>query len=104
MMRVLTIGALFFAAGCKTLTGGVPSSTITLINSDPAGAEVTIEGFGDCETPCRVEIDKPRTVKVAKAGYLAQTFQITPDKKRVDVKLELAAPTKDVDSSELPEL
>ncbi|MEQ8936411.1 MAG: PEGA domain-containing protein [Amphiplicatus sp.] len=102
-MRVLTISALVVAAGCKTLSGGA-SSTITLINSDPAGAEVTIEGFGDCVTPCRIEIDKPRTVKVAKAGYLAQTFQITPGKRNVEVKLELAAPTKDVDATELPEL
>ena len=104
MLRVLTIGALALAAGCKTLTGGAPASTITLINSDPAGAEVTIEGFGECVTPCRVEIDKPRAVKVAKAGYLAQNFQITPDKKRVDLKLELAAPTTDVDATALPEL
>ncbi len=103
MMRLLTISALTVAAGCKTLGGG-DATTITLINSDPPGAEVTVEGFGECLTPCRIEIDKPRSVKVAKAGYLAQSFQITPDRKRVEVKLELAAPTKDVDATELPEL
>ncbi|MEE2691744.1 MAG: PEGA domain-containing protein [Pseudomonadota bacterium] len=103
MLRALMVLVLLSAAGCKTLGGG-PSSTITLIESDPPGAQVTVEGFGECDTPCRIEIDKPRMVKVAKAGYLAQRFQIVPGKKRVDVKLELAAPTKNVDSSELPEL
>lgn len=104
MLRVLTVAiAASLVAGCKTLGGG-QANTITLIESTPSGALVRVEGFGECETPCRVEIDKPRMVTVAKAGFNAQRFQIVPKRKRVDVTLELAAPTRDVDSGELPDL
>lgn len=104
MVRVLTVTvAASFVAGCQTLGGG-QATTITLIESTPPGALVRVEGFGECETPCRVEIDKPRMVTVAKAGFNAQRFQIVPKRKRVDVILDLAAPTKNVDSTELPDL
>ena len=103
MIRVLTLAvAASLVAGCQTLGGG--GNTVTLIDSKPPGALVRVEGFGECETPCRVEIEKPRMVTVAKAGFNAQRFQIVPKRKRVDVILELVAPTTNVDSTELPDL
>lgn len=90
-------------AGCQTLGIG-DRNTITLITSDPSGALVRVEGFGECETPCRVEINQPQMVTIAKAGFLAQRFQIVPGKKTVAVQLQLAAPTKGVDANTLPEL
>ena len=101
MQRLIILAVVAFAlAGCAT----APKSTITEITSDPPGAEVQIEGFGTCVTPCRIEIDRPRNITVAKAGFLAERFQIAPGEKLVELKLKLAAPTKDVDKSTLPDL
>lgn len=99
-MRGLCAAALLVCAGCAT-SGG---ARVTLISSTPEGALVTIEGYGECEAPCRVSIDGPRVVTVAKAGFLPQRFEIRPGRKRIDVALELAAPTEGVDSTALPEL
>lgn len=100
-MRVL-VGVLAAAGlvACET----APKTTITEITSDPAGAEVQIEGYGTCVTPCRIEIDRARNITVAKAGFLAERFQIAPGQKAVTLQLKLAAPTKEVDKTELPDL
>ena len=102
MKTTILLAALFSAAlgACRT----APKSTITEIVSDPAGAEVQIVGFGTCITPCRIEIDRPRNITVARAGFLAERFQIAPGQKSVTLALKLAAPTKDVDKTELPDL
>ena len=98
-MRMLLMGfAVLAAGGCMTTKGA------RMIKSDPPGALVTVEGFGECETPCRITLDTRREVTVAKAGYKAQRFGITPGGRSVMVVLELAAPTDDVDAIALPEL
>lgn len=100
MKVLLSLFSVAMLAGCAS----APKTSITEISSEPAGAEVQIEGFGTCVTPCRIEIDRPRNVTVAKAGFLAERFQIAPGEKVVALKLRLAAPTKDVDKSTLPDL
>lgn len=105
-MRFLPIlaGALA-VTGCKTLDfGDDNAATIVTVASTPPGALVTVEGFGECETPCTIEIDKPRNITVAKAGYDAQKMVLVPGRRKVDVVLKLSTQTKDVDATELPEL
>lgn len=101
-MRILTVAAVALVAGC--VTNGKATRGVTLITSEPTGALVTVEGYGECETPCSVEADAVRSVTVAKAGFLPVRFDLVPGKKRVALKLELAAPTEGVDEGELPEL
>lgn len=98
----LAAGSLLLASGCQTAAGG--GATITLVTTDPAGALVRVEGFGECEAPCTIELDAPRNLTVAKAGYQTQRMVLPPGVRKLDVKLELAAPTKGVDSGDLPEL
>jgi hypothetical protein len=95
--------AIFALSGCQTLSFGGGSS-VTTIDSDPTDAHVTVEGYGECDTPCTVGHDVDRMVTVAKAGYKPQRFVIKPGSKRVRVVLEKSAPTKDVESITLPEL
>ena len=97
---VIIAVAMLALPGCLTLSGG----DVRAITSDPAGALVQIDGYGECETPCTVRLDALRQMTVAKAGYKAQRFHVAPGNKDVHVILELAAPTKDVDATELPAL
>ncbi len=99
-MRFPVIAALFALAACATTTG----PQIVEVQTDPAGAFVRVEGFGDCESPCRIEIDAPRNLTIAKAGYDAQRIVIKPGDKTVRLTLKLAAPTTNVDQQALPEL
>lgn len=100
MMRRLAMAvAVLSAAGCAT--SGV---RITEVSTTPPGALVRVEGFGECESPCRISIDRPRQLTIAKAGFKAERLEIRPGQKRVEVALQLAAPTEDVDQSILPDL
>lgn len=99
-MRILFAGCAALAAGgCLTTSGGLRT-----IESDPPGALVTVEGYGECETPCTIRLDERRGITVAKAGYAAQRFSIAPDGPPVKVTLELAAASGDVDAEALPEI
>jgi hypothetical protein len=91
---------------CALVTSGclTTRTTVTQLTSEPEGALVRVEGYGECETPCSIAIDAPRNVTVAKMGYLAQRFVIVPGRPQVHVIMQLAAPTVDVDQTELPEL
>ncbi|HXI87569.1 MAG TPA: PEGA domain-containing protein [Parvularculaceae bacterium] len=99
--------ALGLLAGCKTLSladigikgAGAP---ITRIETDPPGATVRVEGYGECISPCTIGLDGPRQIIIAKAGYKAQHLELTPGQSRVKFKLELAAPTTNVESTDLP--
>lgn len=104
-MRFAPAAALtaLLLAGCQTL-GGTRGTTITTVASIPPGALVTVEGFGNCVTPCTVEIDKPRNITVAKAGFDAQKLVLLPGRKKVEVELKLSAPTTGVDEAQMPEL
>ena len=104
MRRLLVLFSLCAVSACQTLSLGGGGTSRTKIVSDPAGAIVTVEGFGECDTPCTIALDAPRMVTVAKTGYKPQRFQIRPGKSRVDVTLELVAPTENVETNSLPEL
>ncbi len=103
MRRIAILTALVLLGACKTFDLG-SGQKVTLITSEPQGAYVNVEGLGECETPCRVALDGPRMVTIAKAGFKPQRIQIAPASKRIKVVLELVAPTKDVESKELPEV
>jgi hypothetical protein len=94
--------AVLILTGCQTFGGGGPS--LTMVTTDPEGALVKVEGFGECEAPCTIELDAARNITVAKAGYRTQRFVLMPGKRNVEVALELSAPTTGVDKTELPDL
>jgi hypothetical protein len=101
MKRLFAISTLAaMLAACET----APKTSVITIATIPPGAEVQIEGFGTCTTPCNIEVDQPRNITVAKAGFLAERFQIAPGQDDVALTLKLAAPTKDVDRTTLPDL
>lgn len=105
MVRLVALLALSIAlAGCKTLGAEGLKTTMVTLSSTPAGALATVEGFGECETPCTIEIDKPRNVTVAKAGYDPQKITLQPGRKKVDLVLKLSAPTTGVDATEMPDV
>ncbi|MDZ7627527.1 MAG: PEGA domain-containing protein [Parvularculaceae bacterium] len=85
---------------CATTDG----PKITLVETDPAGAIVQVDGFGECEAPCRIELDKPRNLTIAKAGYDAERLTLSPGTKILRVKLRLSAPTTGVEEEPLPAL
>lgn len=97
--RVAAVVAALTLGACAT-TG----PTITEVVSVPPGALLRIEGFGECETPCRIEIDRPRQIEVVKTGYKTEIITIAPGQARAEVILELSAPTVDVKSETLPDL
>ncbi|MFZ5616221.1 MAG: PEGA domain-containing protein [Pseudomonadota bacterium] len=106
MIRTKTVSAAvaaLAASACQTL-GLDNGNTLTLVSSEPPGALVRVEGFGECVAPCTIEIDAPRNITVAKAGYNPQRLVLQPGKKKVNVVLELSAPTTEVDETELPDL
>ena len=99
MMRLLMIIALLAATGCVTFGAGS-----TKFVTKPPGALVRVEGGGECETPCTVKFDRPREVTIAKVGYQAQRLRVGPDRSKVNVELELVAPTGEVEETRMPEL
>jgi hypothetical protein len=103
LKRIVIVAAIALTGGCQTLGMGAGAG-ITTLNSEPPGAYVKVEGLGECETPCRIELDAPRMITVAKAGFKPQRFQVAPGKKRINVVLELVAPTEEVETQEIPEL
>ena len=94
--------ATTLTSGCQTL--GLFGPSVTTIESTPSEAQVVVEGYGECETPCTIEHDVERTVRVAKTGYKPQRFVIKPGAGTVSVALEVSAPTTGVESSSMPEL
>lgn len=99
MRHILLVFAAGFASSCMTI---LPDRT--LVKTNPAGAVVTVEGFGECETPCRIKVDEPRTATVAKAGYEKKQIMLEPGRSTVSIDLKLAAPTEEVEKSDLPKL
>jgi hypothetical protein len=99
-MRFIVFAAVLALAACST----TKRATIMLVETEPTGALVRVEGFGECESPCRIELDAPRNLTIAKAGYDAERIVIEPGRKKVTVTLKLSAPTTTVDEEALPEL
>ncbi|GAB4522956.1 MAG: hypothetical protein Kow00133_10760 [Amphiplicatus sp.] len=98
LRRIVLSAAALSAGACATTPGVVE------IVSEPPGALVTVEGYGECQTPCTIGLDGPRDVTVAKAGFLPKRFAVAPGAGRVKVALDLAAPTEKVDEEALPDL
>ena len=98
MRLILSIALTMILSGCLTLGGNRE------IRSTPSGALVTLPGFGECETPCTIKLDRTRRITIAKAGYKQRLVDIEPGGGPVTIPLELAAPTADVDSQTLPDL
>jgi len=86
--------------GCLTLMGGGGIEVETL----PPGALVTVEGVGECESPCSIKLSQPRRVTIAKAGYKPVHLRVTPETDDFTIELTLAAPTEEVDTTTLPDL
>ena len=99
-LKFLVIGVSSLALGGCLATGG----KVRTIDSNPPGATVTIDGYGECTTPCKVKLDQRRNVTIGKPGFKAQRFAISPDGPTVKVNLELVAKTSDVNSSTLPDI
>ncbi|HBS32043.1 MAG TPA: hypothetical protein DEA40_09925 [Parvularcula sp.] len=100
-MRAKAVAALaLLVAACETTKG----AAITRVETDPPGALVQVEGFGECTAPCTIELDAPRKLTIAKAGYDAQRLTLSPGTKKLQVKLTLSAPTTGVEEETLPEL
>lgn len=100
MRLLMLVSTAVILSACATAAG----PTITLVETDPSGALVQVEGFGECIAPCTIELDAPRKLTIAKAGYDAQRLTLEPGEKRLQVKLKLSAPTTDVEEATLPEL
>lgn len=100
MRLLLACAVASFNVACATAKG----PTITLVETEPPGALVRVEGFGECLSPCRIELDAPRNLTIAKAGFDARRIVLDPGTKRLLVTLKLSAPTTSVDEAALPEL
>jgi hypothetical protein len=106
MQRISAVLALVATGGCVTddiAFRGDPARNVSVI-TEPAGALLTIEGVGECETPCTVRLDSPRQANLAKAGFVAQTVTLGPERSSVTIPMELAAASDDVDTTVLPDL
>ena len=99
-MRPLLLPLLLLVAACQS----APSTSIVRVETTPAGAVLSIAGFGECETPCTIAVDREREAQIAKAGFKPQTVVLKPGAKTLAVALELAAPTTAVDETGMPEI
>ena len=99
-MRLLGIALVASVlSGCLFTSGNIRK-----IKTVPSGALVTVDGLGECETPCTVEVKQRRRATIAKAGYKSLRIYLEPDGEDVSIEMELAAPTEDVDAIALPDL
>lgn len=87
--------------GCLTLMGGGGGIEVQTV---PTGALVTVEGVGECESPCSIKLAQPRRVTIAKAGYNPVHLRVTPETDDFTIEMTLAAPTEEVDTTTLPDL
>ncbi len=102
MRHLAAVLLMVCTGGCATLGGG--SSSTLLVNTSPPGALVSIDSYGECESPCTVRLDRPRQARIAKAGFISATVTLAPGRKSVTIPLELAAASDDVDAVALPDL
>ncbi|MEM8937400.1 MAG: PEGA domain-containing protein [Pseudomonadota bacterium] len=98
-MRFAILGLIvILCSGCLTTSGA------RKIVTNPEGALVTVQGLGDCETPCTIKLDRIRYITVAKAGYEPYRFTLGPEGPTVKLDLQLVAETESVDETGLPDL
>ncbi len=102
LFRYVLAGPILLA-GCATV--GTPSRIVT-VETTPTDALIRVEGFGECASPCAIEIDAPRRLSIAKAGFKPVTVDLSPTNRArtISVPLELAAPTEAVEAGSLGNL
>ena len=68
----------------------VPSAKTILVKSDPAGAEVILNGYFVGKTPVEIKIDEKQYnfLSISKSGYKRQRVELKGIDKEVEVKLE----------------
>ena len=75
----------------SALSSFVTTSTKTIsVKSDPAGAEVILNGYFVGKTPIEIKIDEKQYnfISLSKSGYKRQRIELKGIDKEVEVKLE----------------
>ncbi|MCI5046207.1 MAG: hypothetical protein MRY59_01800 [Aquisalinus sp.] len=100
MFKRIILASLLFMAGCET-------ATVDYLTISSAPAEALLK-FGDgttCTTPCPLYVTENLTMTIAKAGYIAQEWTLIEGQTGyLQINLELAAPTEEVEETALPDL
>jgi len=67
-----------------------PATKIVLVKSDPAGAEVILNGYNVGKTPVEIKIDEKQYnfISLSKSGYKRQRIELKGVGKEIEVKLE----------------
>jgi hypothetical protein len=67
-----------FDMSIPSLGGGGPSTASLAVESDPPGAQASMQGGASCVTPCRLNVaaNGPFTVNVALNGYVPQSVPV----------------------------
>ena len=67
-----------------------PATKTVLVKSDPAGAEVILNGYFVSKTPVEIKIDEKQYnfLSISKSGYKRQRVELKGIDKEVEVKLE----------------
>jgi hypothetical protein len=67
-----------------------PAKKTVLVKSDPAGAEVILNGYLVGKTPVEIKIDEKQYnfISLSKSGYKRQRIELKGVGKEIEVKLE----------------
>lgn len=67
-----------------------PATKTVLVKSDPAGAEVILNGYFVGKTPVEIKIDDKQYnfISLSKSGYKRQRIELKGVGKEIEVKLE----------------
>lgn len=67
-----------------------PATKTVLVKSDPAGAEVILNGYFVGKTPVEIKIDDKQYnfISLSKSGYKRQRIELKSVGKEIEVKLE----------------
>lgn len=67
-----------------------PATKTVLVKSDPAGAEVILNGYFVGKTPVEIKIDEKQYnfISLSKSGYKRQRIELKGVGKEIEVKLE----------------
>ncbi|MCI5044959.1 MAG: hypothetical protein MRY72_09700 [Aquisalinus sp.] len=100
MLKKIILAALFIVAGCETT-----SVDYLTISSAPTEALLKFGDGSTCTTPCPLYVTENLTMTIAKAGYIAQEWTLIEGQTGyLQINLELAAPTEEVEETALPDL
>ncbi len=84
MPHLARLFAVSIIALCSPATGAAPQSNEVLFDSEPAGAEVRVDGKIACaRTPCKVRLTSRRSVSMRAADHLSRTAMVDPRAGRV---------------------